>query len=100
MNANPVSRRRALRTAFAAALAWQGRQLAAADAAARVRLSVVRGFGGPALDGLCGVAKRRGLESIELLEPPDYPTVLKHGLVCAMGRFTSKKLPGPHINCG
>src|SRR4051794_9054216 len=99
-HATSFTRRRALRTAFAASLAWQARLLAAADPAAKVRLSVVRGFGGLALDELCEVGKSMGLESIELLEPPDYPTVLKHGLQCAMGRFTSKKLPGPHINCG
>jgi hydroxypyruvate isomerase len=40
-----------------------------------------------------------GIESIELLPPADYPVVLKHGLQCAVGRFTSKKL-GSHINNG
>lgn len=41
-----------------------------------------------------------GIESIELLEPPDFQTVLKHGLQCAMVRFTTKLLPDTHINCG
>ncbi len=41
-----------------------------------------------------------GIESIELLEPVDYPIVQKYGLECAVGRFTSDKLPDTHINCG
>jgi len=52
------------------------------------------------LDAFCEACKGMGIESIELLEPADYATVLKHGLQCAVGRFTTKKLPESHINCG
>ena len=36
------------------------------------------------LDDLAREAKRIGLESVELLEPPEWPVVQKHGLTCAM----------------
>ena len=100
MNPPSVTRRQALITTLSAAIACQTRTLAAADAGAKLKLSVCRGFGKIPLDEFCEIAKGMGFESIELLEPPDYATVLKHGLQCAMGRFTSKLLPNSHINCG
>jgi hydroxypyruvate isomerase len=100
MHFSPLSRRRALITTFGAAMAWQSRAFSAANSGAKLKLSVCRGFGKIPLDEFCEVAKGMGFESIELLEPPDYPTVIKHGLQCAMGRFTSAKLPDTHINCG
>jgi hydroxypyruvate isomerase len=36
------------------------------------------------LDDLAANAARIGLKSIELLQPADFPTVTKHGLICAM----------------
>ncbi len=36
------------------------------------------------LDELCAAAVKMGLKSVELLDPPDLPTVKKYGLVCAM----------------
>ena len=36
------------------------------------------------LDDFCKVVKEMGLESVELLSSGDWPTVKKHGLVCAM----------------
>ncbi|MDB4900377.1 MAG: hydroxypyruvate isomerase [Gemmatimonadetes bacterium] len=36
------------------------------------------------LDDLAAAAKSMGLESVELLEPEEFDTVRKHGLVCAM----------------
>jgi len=36
------------------------------------------------LEDLCVAGKAMGLQSIELLEPKDWPTLLKHGLTCAM----------------
>src|SRR5881394_3417568 len=36
------------------------------------------------LEDLCVAGKPMGLQSIELLEPKDWPTLLKHGLTCAM----------------
>ncbi len=42
----------------------------------------VKHFGG--LDGLCKVAKDLGCVSVELCGPKDWPTLQKHGLVCAL----------------
>ena len=36
------------------------------------------------LDDLCVAGKGMGLQSIELLNPADFPTLKKHGLICAM----------------
>jgi sugar phosphate isomerase/epimerase len=52
------------------------------------------------IDEFCEACKALGIESIELLEPHEYPDVMKHGLQCAVGRFTSKRLPESHIICG
>jgi sugar phosphate isomerase/epimerase len=96
-----LNRRQALLTTLGAALAFQSRAIAAADPAAKLRHSVCRApFAKIDFDEFCEACKGLGIESIELLEPHEYPTVIKHGLSCAVGRFTSKKLPGSHINCG
>ncbi|MEP6573472.1 MAG: TIM barrel protein [Gemmatimonadota bacterium] len=42
------------------------------------------------LDDLCAAAKTIGLRSVELLDPPEWATTSRHGLVCAMGNG-----PGP-----
>ena len=39
------------------------------------------------LDDLCAAAKDMGLGAIDLLDPSDFPTVQKHGLVCSMVSF-------------
>ncbi|TWU41471.1 Hydroxypyruvate isomerase [Novipirellula aureliae] len=39
----------------------------------------------------CDVAKKLGITSIEVLEPEDFPTLKKNGLVCAL---TSNGMPG------
>ena len=36
------------------------------------------------LDELCAAGKEMGLTSVELLQPADYPTLKKYGMVCAM----------------
>jgi hydroxypyruvate isomerase len=36
------------------------------------------------LEDLAANAKRIGLHSVELLQPADFPTIKKHGLICAM----------------
>ncbi len=41
------------------------------------------------LETMCQAAKEIGLESIELLDPPDFATLQKHGLHCAMVSFPS-----------
>ncbi len=41
-------------------------------------------YGGIPLDDFCQAVKKMGLLSVELLGPKDWPTLKKHGLVCAM----------------
>ena len=104
MNANPISRRQALIATLGAAAAFQSRLFSATESTpkARLRHSVCRGgaFSKAPLDELCEIFKGMGIESIELLEPPDFDTLHKHGMDCAMVRFTTKKLPDSHISCG
>jgi len=53
----------------------------------RIRHSVSQWcFPGLPLSELAQAAGRMGIESIELLEPPDWPVVRQLGLVCALGR--------------
>jgi hydroxypyruvate isomerase len=39
------------------------------------------------LDDLCDGAKQMGLRAIDLLDPVDFLTVKKHGLICSMVSF-------------
>jgi hydroxypyruvate isomerase len=56
-----------------------------ANPASAIKQSVCRWcFNEMPLDELAANAKRIGLKSIELLQPADFPTVEKHGLICAM----------------
>jgi hydroxypyruvate isomerase len=91
----PISRRSAIRTltqttAAAAVAASLGERLEAAEAAAgnlkgRINHSVCKWcYGNISLDQLCVVGKEMGLKAIDLLEVDEFPTVRKHGLVCAM----------------
>ena len=53
---------------------------------ARFRHSVTRWpFGTLTVDALCAAARRLGLDSVELLEPEEWPVARAHGLTCAMG---------------
>ena len=95
MNQN-ISRRSALRkvtggTVAIAAAGGLSQQLRAAEEAAapalkgRIHHSVCRWcYGKIPLDELCRAAKQIGIQSIDLMEPPDFPTLKKHGLICAM----------------
>jgi hydroxypyruvate isomerase len=94
MNQN-MSRRSALRkvtgSTVALAAASLGERLQAADEAAgatlkgRINHSVCRWcYGKIGLDELCEAAKGMGIKSIDLMEIPDFPTLKKHDLVCAM----------------
>jgi hydroxypyruvate isomerase len=91
-----MSRRSALRNltggtaTLAAASSLPGR-LGAADAApspklkGRIQHSVCRWcYNKIPLDDLCQAAREIGLQSIDLVEVKDFPTLKKHGLVCAM----------------
>ncbi|HWY74531.1 MAG TPA: TIM barrel protein [Verrucomicrobiae bacterium] len=75
----------------AGAAASLGQRLAAADAAAgpalkgRVNHSVCKWcYANIPLDTLCQAGKEMGLQSIELLEVKDFPTLKQHKLICAM----------------
>jgi hydroxypyruvate isomerase len=64
-------------------------RLDAADAASglkgRIHHSVCKWcYGKIPLEDLCVAGKEMGLQSIELLGPPDWPVLQKHGLTCAI----------------
>jgi hydroxypyruvate isomerase len=89
----PISRRTALKqlgvgTAIASTLGLS--QVTAAETPAPARKSRIKQsvcqwcYGKMSLDDLCAAAAGMGLVSVELLHPKDFPTLKKHGLVCAM----------------
>jgi hydroxypyruvate isomerase len=56
-----------------------------ANAASAIKQSVCKWcFNDLTVDQLAADAKRIGLQSVELIDPPDFATVQKHGLICAM----------------
>ena len=91
-----ISRRSALghiagSAAVAAATASLQSRLSAAEAASggalkgRIHHSVCKWcYPKISLEDLCVAGKGMGLQSIELLNPPDFATLKKHGLTCAM----------------
>ena len=90
-----ISRRSALRTltqttAAATVAASLSQRLGATDAASgvlkgHVNHSVCKWcYGKVSLEDLCVAGKEMGLQSIELLEVKDFPTLKKHNLTCAM----------------
>ena len=91
-----ISRRAALgritgSAAILAATTSLLQRLSAADSAAgaklkgRVNHSVCKWcYDKIPLEDLCAAGKPMGLQSIELLQPSDFPTLKKHGLICAM----------------
>jgi len=90
-----ISRRSAVKRVAAASVvtamsASLAQRLFAADAAApgmkgRVNHSVCKWcYPRISLEDLCVAGKGMGLTSVELLNPPDFPTLKKHGLTCAM----------------
>ncbi len=90
-----MSRRSAVRlgagAAAAAVAASLDHRLAAADAATgaalkgRINHSVCKWcYGSIPLETFCKAASEMGLKSVELLELPDFPTLKKFGLTCAM----------------
>jgi hydroxypyruvate isomerase len=93
---NAISRRAALRkvsggTLAVAAAASLSSRLQAADEALgsklknRINHSVCKWcYGSIPLDEFCQAGKKIGLQSVELLEVNDFPTLKKHDLVCAM----------------
>jgi len=92
---NKLSRRSALRrlagtAVTVAVVAEMPHRLAATESAApklkgRINHSVCKWcYGKIPLDEFCAAAKEIGLQSVELLEVKDFPTLKKHGLTCAM----------------
>jgi hydroxypyruvate isomerase len=72
----------------------QGQAWAQAGGAGKVRHSVCKWcYKDISLEVMCEAAKEIGLESIELLDPPDFATLKKHGLHCAMVSFPTAEGP-------
>ena len=94
-----LTRTLAASTSVAAVTAMLRQQVEAADAQAgagvgKVRHSVCKWcYKDIPLETMCVAAKEIGLESIELLDPPDFPTLKKHGLHCAMVSFPTALSP-------
>jgi hydroxypyruvate isomerase len=102
MNTSLISRRAYLGRSLAAAasvssvVALLQQQAWAQDkAAGKVRHSVCKWcYKDIPLETMCGAAKEMGIESVELLDPPDFEVLKKHGLHCAMVSFPTIMGPG------
>jgi hydroxypyruvate isomerase len=82
----------------AASVTALGERLAAADAASglkgHIHHSVCKWcYPKVTLEDLCAAGKDMGLTSVELLQPADFPTLQKHGLICAMTSSPTAKTP-------
>ena len=89
----PISRRQALAQigvgaallAGASAVQAQTKDAPMITKSGKVNQSVCRWcYSKIPLDELCAASKAMGLKSVELLQPSDFATVKKHGLICAM----------------
>ena len=99
----PITRRSALRTlgagATVAGIAASLRtQLQAAESdptlKGRINHSVCKScYPKASLDALCLAAKEVGIRSIDLMPPPNWPTLKKHGLTCAMAKVHEPNYP-------
>ena len=99
----PMSRRTAIRSiASVAAVATLPRSRAAETAAKKsasagngvIHQSVCKWcYKDIPLEKFTAAAKEIGLESVELLNPEDFPTLKKHGLTCAMVNAPTAKTP-------
>ncbi|HWA28420.1 MAG TPA: TIM barrel protein [Lacunisphaera sp.] len=59
----------------------------------RIKQSVCQWcFKGMSVDALCEAAAGMGLKSVELLGPKDFPSLKKHGLICALVSNPSAKV--------
>jgi hydroxypyruvate isomerase len=98
MNLNGITRRSALQgLAGAAALASLTRSATAAESAGKsgaIRHSVCKWcYKDISLDAFCAAVKEFGVESVELLQPEEFPVLKKHGLHCAMVSNPTGKTP-------
>jgi hydroxypyruvate isomerase len=100
----PMSRRSALKSlAGVAAAATLTRSVSAAEVAAKVSAAPTPGairqsvckwcFKDIPLETFAAAAKEMGLESVELLNPEDFPTLKKYDLHCAMVSNPTGKTP-------
>ncbi len=99
----PITRRSAFRSiaggAAAAGIAASLRtQLLASESGAklkgRINPSVCKScLPKTSLDDLCKAAKSIGITSIDLMPPPEWPTLKKHGLTCAMAKVHQPNYP-------
>jgi hydroxypyruvate isomerase len=102
MNSSHRSRRAFLRdvtvggAGLAAVFASLEHRLMAADAGLKGQIhhSVCKWcYPKVTLEDLCAAGKTMGLASVELLQPSDFPTLKKHGLICAMTSNPTVKGP-------
>ena len=100
MNSTQFSRRTALKSiagstaAVGAALPAPALgQAAEGKVKGNIRHSVCKWcYGSTGLEKLAAKAASLGMESVELLDPSDFPTMRKHGLMCAMVSFPTGTL--------
>ena len=100
MNSTQFSRRTALKSiagstaAVGAALTLPARGHATeGKVKGNIRHSVCKWcYGSTGLEKLAAKAASLGMESVELLDPSDFPTMRKHGLMCAMVSFPTGTL--------
>jgi hydroxypyruvate isomerase len=98
-----ITRRSALRalaggTATASVAASLGSRLSASDSIpklkGRINHSVCKScLPRTSLDDLCKAAKSIGITSIDLMPPPNWPTLKKYGLTCAMAKVHEPNYP-------
>jgi hydroxypyruvate isomerase len=85
------NRRRVLQSAAAAAVAGGASPASAGEEPirrnGRLKQSLVHWCYAPYWDvpTMCGIARRLGCASIELIDPKHFPTLKEHGLTCAIG---------------
>jgi hydroxypyruvate isomerase len=92
--ANQISRRSAIRTLASSAVLAGAAAVAPSPALAQTEKAKLKGnikhsvsawcYGKLSLDDLCKACVDMGIQSVELLGANEWPTVKKHGLVCAM----------------
>lgn len=90
----PMSRRSSIRkiaggAVALAAVSYLRRGIAAAESATKLKGAIHQSvcrwcYKQIPLDDLCRAGKEMGLQAIDLLEVNDFPTIEKHGLICAM----------------
>ena len=103
MTDHPLSRRQALLAGATMAVSATAPAIERNDGAIRgnIRHSVCKWcYSKIPLDQLAAKAAELGMESVELLDPPDFATVKKHGLSCAMVSFPTGLLPDGKTKVG